>query len=180
MNERVTLVSLFNKENSKKIIDLLERVEQPLCKVPYGKKLDDRIGVDTLPYHFTLFACSITKKDEMIEILDNWKFISFSVLVKSMEIIKGAEDSYELRFNIENNNHLYELQKFIYEKIPIRHYQPDEFHFHITIHCDKDYYKVLKMKEKLDSIFSPFTLQVDKFGLFEIYPANLVRELSSK
>ena len=145
MNERVTLVSLFNKENSKKIIDLLERVEQPLCKVPYGKKLDDRIGVD-----------------------------------KSMEIIKGAEDSYELRFNIENNNHLYELQKFIYEKIPIRHYQPDEFHFHITIHCDKDYYKVLKMKEKLDSIFSPFTLQVDKFGLFEIYPANLVRELSSK
>lgn len=180
MNERVTLVSLFDKENSKKIIDLLERIEQPLCKVPYGKNLDNRMLVDTLPYHFTLFACPITKKNEMIEILDGLKFTPFSVLVKSIEIIKGAEDSYEIRFNIENNNHLYELQQFIYEKIPIKHYQPDEFHFHITIHCDKDYYKVLEMKEKLDSIFSPFTLQVEKFGLFEIYPANLVRELFSK
>lgn len=56
MKERITLISLFNEENLNKIYHYINMVNEPLCKVPFGKNADNRFKADTLPYHFTLFS----------------------------------------------------------------------------------------------------------------------------
>lgn len=60
--------------------------------------------------------------------------------------------------------------------MPSEKYNPDNFNFHITIHIDKDYTKINLMKEKLLDKYTPFILEVDTFGLYEIYPAKLVKQ----
>ena len=40
----------------------------------------------------------------------------------------------------------------------------------------KDYTKINSMKDKLLEKFTPFALEVDTFGLYEIYPAKLVKQ----
>ena len=37
MNERITLVSLFNQNDLDKINNLIKIIDEPLCKVPFGK-----------------------------------------------------------------------------------------------------------------------------------------------
>lgn len=61
MNERITLVSLFDEEDAKKIKSFIKNNNIKLWKVSFGKKLDDRIKADTLPYHFTIFSWNIKK-----------------------------------------------------------------------------------------------------------------------
>lgn len=53
MNERITFVSLFNDTSMKKITKHIVTINKKLCKIPYGKNVDDRIKNDTLPYHFS-------------------------------------------------------------------------------------------------------------------------------
>ena len=61
-------------------------------------------------------------------------------------------------------------------KVPYREeerekYNPDTFIPHITIHCDKDYNKIEKIKNILNKNFKPFKVRFSEIGLFEIYPA---------
>ena len=44
----------------------------------------------------------------------------------------------------------------------------------IIIHIDKNYEKIIKMKNILEKDFKELELIVEKFGLYEIYPARLV------
>lgn len=178
MNERITLVSLFDEEEIAKIKSFVSDLEMPLCKVPYGKNVDDRFTADTLPYHFTLCSWSITKYDEVVEVLKSMEFSPFKVLVKSVNVIEGNENSLEVRFQLEKNDSLYQLQSFLFERVRNSYYNPDTFTFHITIHCDQNREKIIKMKERLAEKFVPFELEVKRFGLFEIYPANFVCEVS--
>ncbi len=76
MNDRITLISLFNTEDLNKINKVIKNVTEPLCKVPYIKNIDNRISIDTLPYHFTLSAWNIEEKDFVLKKLSNIKFIA--------------------------------------------------------------------------------------------------------
>lgn len=68
------------------------------------------------------------------------------------------------------------MQSKIYQILPNEKYNPENFKFHITIHIDKDYTKINSIKDKLLENFTPFALEVDTFGLYEIYPAKLVKQ----
>jgi len=177
MNERVTCIALFNDESIEKINKLVEKLDAPLCKVPYGKKVDDRLTCDSLPYHFTLCAWPIEKEEKVIETLKQMTFPPFKILVEKVNVIEGKENSLEVRFAVAPNDELYQLQSYLFERVKNSYYNPDTFHFHITIHCDKDHSKILKMKDQLEKDFSPFEIEITKFGLFEIYPAHKVLEI---
>lgn len=175
MNERITLVSLFNQSDLEKINNIIKVINEPLCKVPFGKNVDNRIKADTLPYHFTLSAWDISQENFILQELSNINFNSFKVNVDSIEIMNGKENSYVLYFNIKVNNELKLLQERIYNILPSEKYNPNKFQFHITITIDKDYEKIIRIKNKLKEIFIPFDLEINSIGLFEIYPATLIK-----
>ena len=96
MNERITLVSLFNQNDLEKINNIIKIINEPLCKVPFGKNVEDRTKADTLPYHFTLSAWNIDQEGFILQELSNIYFNSFMVNVDSIEIMNGKENSYVL------------------------------------------------------------------------------------
>lgn len=173
MNERVTLISLFDEEDTKKIKNFIKNNNIKLCKVLFGKKVDDRIKADTLPYHFTIFSQNI--KREIINFLQNFKFKPFYIIVNSIDIVNGNEGSYNLRSSIKNNRKLYKLQKIFFDNFSSKYYNPENFKFHITIHIDKDYEMIVNLEDNMKKNFKPFKLKVQSIGLFEIYPTNLVK-----
>lgn len=175
MNERITFISIFDNNNLEKIEFYIEKLNEKLCKVPYGKNVDNREKVDTLPYHFTLSAWDISAEENVINELSKIAFPKLRLLIKNVEIMNGRENSYVLCFSIEDNEELKLLQQKIYKVLPSEKYNPDNFNFHITIHIDKDYNKIISMKEKILESFIPFELEVDAFGLYEIYPAKLIK-----
>ena len=203
MNERITLVSILDKENEAKITKYTSKISHKLCKVPYGKGVEDREKADTLPYHFTLYTFDI-KKEKIITKIKNYKiegklaiigtlaiivlvkekevkeflrtkeFKNVKVLIDKLEILGGKETSYVLVFSMKETKELRKMQKEIYDKYPSDYYHPNSFPFHITIHISKDKKMIEDMKKKIEDEFIPFELEVAKFGLFEIYPAKLV------
>lgn len=177
MNSRITLVSLLDHKNLQKIEQLLVDVTDPLCKVPFGKGVNDRVVNDTLPYHFTIFSWNIDIEDEVISFLKSLDFSPFKILVNEVEIVEGNEGSFDLRLSIRKTKELVDIQKRIFERYSSKYYIPEVFSFHFTIHIDQDYQKVLKIKEKVNNRFSPFELEIKALGLFEIYPAKLVEKI---
>lgn len=179
MNERITIISLFNVKDLKKINNVLSSINISLCKVPFGKNIINRKDVDTLPWHFTLSAGDITKENLAKESLKNIKFNEFAISINKLEVLPGKENSYVLVFNFIPNKELTLLHKKIYEILPTNKYNPDNFIFHITIHISKDYEEIMNLKKEIERNFQPFKLVIDKIGLFRIYPASLVSEYSS-
>lgn len=179
MNERITLISMFDTNNLIKIEYYTKQINEKLCKVPFGKNVDNREEVDTLPYHFTLSAWDISDEENVIKELLKIDFLKLKLLINSVEIMNGKENSYVLYFSIEENEELKLLQQKIYEVLPSEKYNPNNFNFHITINIDKDYNKIISMKEKILDNFIPFELEVDNFGLYEIYPAKLIKQFNS-
>lgn len=175
MNERITFVSLFDDKNLKKIKKYINILPNTICKVPYGKNVDNRLLADTLPYHFTIFSWNINKEEEVLKFLNNKKMKSFKVLVSDIMIVKGNENSFDLRFNIEKCKELYELQKDLSHEFATKYYNPDLFNFHITIDISKDKNKIENEYNLIKKEFSPFELEVTELALFEIYPAKLIK-----
>ena len=174
MNERITLVSRFNETEFVKLDDMLSKIDEKLCKVPYGRNVE-RFFVDTLPLHFTLCSWDIKEKEDIINKLSEISFKKLNILVDGIDIMDGKENSYVLYFNIKSNPELTKIQKDIYDVLPTKKYNPETFDFHITIHIDKDFNKIMQFKELLEKNFKPFELIVDAFGLYSIYPANLIK-----
>lgn len=175
MNERITFVSIFDNNNLAKIEFYIKKINEKSCKVPYGKNVDNREEVDTLPYHFTLSAWDISAEENVIRELSKIAFSKLRLLINGVEIMNGKENSYVLYFNIEDNEKLKLLQQRIYQVLPSEKYNPNNFNFHITIHIDKDYNKIISMQQKILENFIPFELEIDTFGLYEIYPAKLIK-----
>lgn len=94
--------------------------------------------------------------------------------------MNGRENSYVLYFKIKENIELQNLQKQVYNILPVEKYNPNKFKFHITIHVDRDYDKIIKIKKELEQSFIPIELTVSSIGLFEIYPAKLVEKYSGR
>ena len=176
MNERITFISDFDDINLKKIEHYIKVINDKLCKVPFGKNIDNRENADTLPYHFTLSAWDISCKEKVIDELSKIGYPKLKILINDIAIMNGKENSYVLYFDIEKSEELKLLQSKIYQMLPSKKYNPENFNFHITIHIDKDYTKIITMKKKLLDNFTPFELKVDTFGLYEIYPAKQVKQ----
>lgn len=176
MNERITFISMFDNNNLAKIENYTKIIDDKLCKVPFGKTIDNREEADTLPYHFTLSAWDILYEEKAINELSKIEYPKLKILINNIGIMNGKENSYVLYFDIEKSEELKLLHSKIYQILPSEKYNPDNFNFHITIHIDKDYTKINLMKEKLLEKFTPFILEVDTFGLYEIYPAKLVKQ----
>lgn len=89
MNERITLISILDKENEAKITKYTSKISHKLCKVPYGKGVEDREKADTLPYHFTLYTFDIKKEKEVREFLKTKELKNVKVLIDKLEILGG-------------------------------------------------------------------------------------------
>lgn len=172
--KRLTFVgNLDNGINT--INSYLKLLPENLCKVPFNNNDDIRMQIDTLPYHFTLSAWDINQKEKVINVLSNINYSKFKITVNNINILYGKENSYVLCFSIEKSDILYLIQKDIYDKIPSGKYNPYYFEFHITIHIDKDYEKIILMRDKLLKNFVPFEIDITKLELYEIYPAKVIQ-----
>ena len=107
-------------------------------------------------------------------IIKKIRFNEIELKIIGVNVKESFNDSYNLYFEIERNNELYLLQKQIYDLAKIEKYNPDNFVPHITIHCDKDYEKLVKIKETIMKEFIDFEVQFKQIGLFEIYPAKQI------
>ena len=56
MSKRITLISFIEKNEIRKVEQLMENINEGTCKVPYGINDEKRYEIDNLPYHFTIFA----------------------------------------------------------------------------------------------------------------------------
>ena len=93
MNERITLISILKESEVSKIQELTKVLEKPLCKVPFGKSVIDRLSADTLPTHFTLFVWSIVEEEEVKGFLDQIIFPKLQLFINKIMVKDGKEDS---------------------------------------------------------------------------------------
>lgn len=172
MGERVTSIALFDKESLRRLDECVKGLNENFCKVPFRE--ENREDIDTLPYHFTFTVWNINDKNKAIEVLKKIKFNKIKLKVIGVNIKESFHESYNLYFEIERNESLYLLQKSIYDLAKIEKYNPGNFIPHITIHCDKDYNKLVKIKDTIMNNFADFEISFEQVGLFEIYPAKRI------
>ena len=86
-------------------------------------------------------------------------------------------DSYCLYLSIYENQQIKELQRIFYKEFPKEKQTPDDFIFHMTLHIDKDYNKILKLQNMLRENFKSFSLQFDMLALFD-YPGEKIKTIN--
>ena len=177
MKKRFTCITLFDEESLNKISQVLLELKENLCKVPYLKEpytLDNREEADTLPYHFTLSYWDESKKDEAIKVFNTINMKKIELLVEDVKIKEGNDNSFNMYFAFNPPDELKQILRQIYMKTKNEKFNPETYIPHITIHCDKDYNKLIKMRDTIMEKFKPFTVSFDRVGLFEIYPAKRI------
>lgn len=178
MKKRITCITLFDEESLSKIRKILLKIENyDLCKVPYLKEpytLESRKEADTLPYHFTLSYWDENDKEEAIKCFNSVNMKRIEILVEDVKIKEGNENSYNMYFSFKPSNVLKEIQAQLYSMTKNEKFNPSTYTPHISIHTDKDYDKIIEMKNIIMENFEPFTISFDEIGLFEIYPAKKV------
>ncbi len=172
MGKRITSIAIFDKDSLNKFSESLKRLNINFCKVPFRE--ENRESLDTLPYHFTFTVWDSSQKDIAIKIIKKIKFKEIKLKIIGVNVKESFNGSYNLYFEIERNNSLYLLQKQIYDLAKIEKYNPDNFVPHITIHCDMNYEKLIKMKDTIMNNFIEFEVRFTRIGLFEIYPAKQI------
>ena len=176
MKTGITLVGIVDNEVFNNYVGSLG---DNLCKVPYRKSVSDRTKADNLPYHITLSAWDIKKKCEVLDAINNFHFDKLKVLVNDIDIMNGSNNSFVLCFNVEKNEQLKSIQEYLYDVCPSYRFNPEYYNFHITLHIGKDYRRIINMNNLLHDNFKPFEITIDKIGLYEIYPAELIREFDA-
>ena len=174
MSKRITLISFIEQSGIRKIENLMNTITENTCKVPYGINDEKRYEIDNLPYHFTIFATSKENQDKILEIAES---INIQLKVNDIKIMNAKRDSYCLYLSIEENQLIKELQRIFYNKFPKEKYNPDDFIFHITLHIDNDYNKILKMQNILKQNFKPFSLEFNMLALFD-YPGEIIKKIN--
>lgn len=174
MEKRITLISLLDKVSLNKINSLISGLNHKLCKVPYHDYVPDRIENDTLPFHITISAWGKEYEKRAIGLLEAIKFKKIKLLLDGVKIKKGINNSYVLYLSIKEDENLKLLHKQIYDILPSEKYKSGNFEFHITLHVDKDYEKIMKIKNQIELKFKSFEITFGKLGLFEIYPSKLI------
>lgn len=175
MHNRLTLISHFDKKSNATINTRLHILGKTTCKVPFNKGLNNRKEIDTLPFHLTMCAWDIIQEKAVISKLAQLNFPQPKLRVTGLNIMDGKENSHCLYFQLAKNRELERIQREIYNLCPSEKYNPDHFNFHITIHIDQDYQKIIQMKTILEKDFKSIDLTITNFALYEIYPAKLIK-----
>lgn len=174
MSERITLITFMEEKEINKIEDLISIIKENTCKVPYGINDAKRYEIDNLPYHFTIFATNKENQNRILEIAERINIDKIKLKVNDIKIMNAKHDSYCLFLSIEENRQIKDLQRIFYNEFPKEQYNPDNFVFHMTLHIDKDYNKILELKNILKKNFKPFSLSFDKMALFD-YPGDIIK-----
>lgn len=177
MSKRITLISFIEKNDIRKIEQLMSNINKNTCKVPYGINDEKRYEIDNLPYHFTIFATNKENQDKLLEIAENINIDKIRLKVNDIKIMNALYDSYCLYLSIEENQQIKELQRIFYKEFPKERYNPDNFVFHMTLHIDKDYDKILKLQRILKENFESFFLEFNKLVLFD-YPGEMIKKIN--
>ncbi len=82
MNERVTFVSLFDDNNLAKIEYYTKQINEKLCKVPFGKNVDNREEVDTFGL-YEIYPAKLVKRLKSIIDDKDYEEISPTAIVTS-------------------------------------------------------------------------------------------------
>lgn len=143
MSKRITLISFIEKNDIRKIEQLMSNINENTCKVPYGINDEKRYEIDNLPYHFTIFATNKENQNKVLEIAESINIDKIQLKVNDIKIMNAKYDSYCLYLSIEENQQIKELQRTFYKEFPKEKYNPDKFVFHMTLHIDKDCNKIL-------------------------------------
>jgi 2'-5' RNA ligase len=167
---------MFDNVSLDKINKLIEKINVPMCKVPYGATTDEREKNDNLPFHFTISAWDKRLEDNIINMLKDINFKPIHIFIDKVEIMNSKENSFVLYLLPREDNELRNILKLVYKDYPTEKYNPDTFLFHITVDVDKDFNKVESIRNILLKDFVPFEIIIDKLGLFEIYPAIKIYE----
>ena len=70
------------------------------------------------------------------------------------------------------------MQRIFYKEFPKeKYYNPDDFTFHMTLHIDNDYNKIVKMQNILKQNFEPFFLDFNILALFD-YPGDMIKKIN--
>lgn len=167
------MISFMNKTELDKVEKLMTNIQIKTCKVPYGIDDENRYNIDNLPYHFTIFATNKENQNEIIKIAQKIDIDKIKVKVNNVKIMKVRNESFVLYLAIEDNEEIKELQRIFFNEFPKEKYNPEEFTFHLTLHIDKDYDKVLELQNTINDNFKPFYLEFDKLALYD-YPGDMI------
>ncbi len=177
MSKRITLISFIDQNETRKIENLMNMTTENTCKVPYGINDEKRYKIDNLPYHFTIFATNKENQDKILEIAESINIDKIQLKVNDIKIMSAKYDSYCLYLSIEENKSIKELQKTFYEEFPKEKYNPDNFIFHMTLHIDKDYNRIINLQKTLKENFKPFFLEFNTVALFD-YPGEMIKKIN--
>lgn len=177
MSKRITLISFIGKNEISKIEQLMSNIKENTCKVPYGINDEKRYEIDNLPYHFTIFATNKENQDQVLKIAEKINIDKIKLKVNDIKIMTARYDSYCLYLSIEENQQIKELQRIFYKAFPKEKYNPDDFVFHMTLHIDKDYNKVLNLQKILKENFKSFFLEFNTVALFD-YPGEMIKKIN--
>ena len=177
----LTLVTLFSEESRNVLDAFLQKAEEPVCKIPYGRVEEaEREKLDTLPPHFTVSAWKSSERTQVEETLGRMKFPGAKVTVNGILEKMGAQGSRVLYLSIAPCEELKQAQEELYRRLPNPKYHPDSFTFHLTVGIDRDAEKIRRVRERLAEDFRSFALDVCALGLFEIYPAVPILKLTER
>lgn len=174
MSKRITLITFIDQIETNKIEKLMRNINENTCKVPYGINDEKREKIDNLPYHFTIFATNKENQKKLLEILESINIDKIQLKINDIKIMNGRDNSYCLYLSIEENNNIKELQRIFYKEFRKEEYNPDKFNFHMTLHIDKDYYKILNLQKVLKENFKPFYLKFNTLALYD-YPGEMIK-----
>ena len=177
MSKRITMISFMDKTQLDKVEKLMNNIPIKTCKVPYGIDDENRYDIDNLPYHFTIFATNKENQDKMIKISQKIQIDKINVKVDNVKIMKGRYDSFVLYLSIEDNQEIKELQRIFFNEFPQEKYNPEQFTFHLTLHIDKNYDKILELQTIIKDNFKPFYLEFNRLALYD-YPGDMIKEIS--
>lgn len=179
MSNRITLISFIEKNEINKVKQLMSNIKEKTCKVPYGIDDERRYEIDNLPYHFTIFATNKENQEEILKIAESINIDKIQLKVNDIKIMNVKHNSYCLYLSIEENQQIKELQRIFYREFPKEKYNPDDFTFHMTLHIDNDYNKIVKMQNILKQNFEPFFLDFNILALFD-YPGDMIKKINLK
>lgn len=177
MSNRITLISLIEKNSINKVESLMNKLEEETCKVPYGINDEKRYEIDNLPYHFTIFATNKENQDRILKIAKKLKMSKIQLKVNDVKIMNARCNSYCLYLAIEESEQMKEMQKEFYQEFPQEQYNPEKFTFHMTLHIGKNKQKILEMQNKLKDNFKPFLLEFNTIALFD-YPGEMIEVIN--
>lgn len=192
MKEKITLITYFNEDEQNKIKDIMSKIKEKTCKVPYF--LDDdakRYSVDIMPYHFTIFGTDKENEEKVLDVLEKTKLNNIKVKIDKLKLIQSVKSgAYILYFGIEKNQKLIDLQRMFFKEIPEergyvggsfytgdpeKEYDSSNYVFHMTLHVTRDENKAKEMYNIINENFQPFYMEFNRVALYDDRGGDLIK-----